>query len=64
VLLRRTRLGLLAAAELRDPERVDAVAGTLGEELGWSGSRISSEAEAWTAVSEAEGLDPSRALAK
>jgi glycerol-3-phosphate dehydrogenase len=64
VLLRRTRLGLLAAAELRDPGRVDGVADTLGKELGWSGSRISSEAEAWTAVSEAEGLDPSRALAK
>ena len=64
VLLRRTRLGLLAAPELRDADRVAAVAGTLGAELGWSGSRIKAEAEAWAGVTEAEGLDPAAALAK
>ena len=64
VLLRRTRLGLVAAPELRDRERVEAVAGTLGVELGWSGSRISAEVDAWSEVSAAEGLDPARALAK
>ena len=64
VLLRRTRLGLVAAPELRDGRRVAAVARTLGEELGWRRSRISSEAEAWAEVSRVEGLDPSAALAK
>jgi glycerol-3-phosphate dehydrogenase len=64
VLLRRTRVGLLAAPELRGGERVEAVAATLGRELGWSDSRISAEPEAWTRVSEAEGLDPGRALAR
>jgi len=63
VLLRRTRLGLVAEPGLRDAGRIEAVATTLGEELGWSGSRVSEQAEAWTGVAEAEGLDPSRALA-
>ncbi|HMA27566.1 MAG: glycerol-3-phosphate dehydrogenase C-terminal domain-containing protein, partial [Solirubrobacterales bacterium] len=64
VLLRRTRLGLLAAPELRDGDRVAAVAGRLGAELGWSGSRIKAEVEAWAGLTEAEGLDPAAALAK
>jgi glycerol-3-phosphate dehydrogenase len=64
VLLRRTRLALVAAPELRDGERIEAVAATLGGELDWSPSRIADEAAAWTRVSEAEGLDPSRALAQ
>jgi glycerol-3-phosphate dehydrogenase len=64
VLLRRTRLGLVAAPELRDRDRVAAVARTLGKELGWRRSRISAEAQAWDGVSRAEGLDPSAALAK
>ncbi|MGE5858833.1 MAG: glycerol-3-phosphate dehydrogenase/oxidase [Solirubrobacterales bacterium] len=64
VLLRRTRLGLLAAPELRDGDRVAAVAGRLGAELGWSGSRIKAEVEAWAGITEAEGLDPAAALAK
>src|SRR5262249_13206316 len=34
VLLRRTRLGLVAAPELRDAERIRVVAETLGAELG------------------------------
>jgi len=64
VLLRRTRLGLVAALELRDGERVDAVAAALGRELDWSASRVGAEAEAWKGVAEAEGLDPGRALAR
>jgi glycerol-3-phosphate dehydrogenase len=63
VLLRRTRLGLVAAKELRNGDRVEAVAAVLGDELGWSPSRVSDEAAAWNGVAEAEGLDPSSALA-
>jgi glycerol-3-phosphate dehydrogenase len=62
VLLRRTRLGLVAASELRDDARVRAVAETLGAELGWSPSRVAEETEAWGPVAEAEGLDPGRVL--
>jgi glycerol-3-phosphate dehydrogenase len=63
VLLRRTRLGLVGARELRDAERVEAVANALGGELGWSSSRVAEEVHAWSGVAEAEGLDPSRVLA-
>jgi glycerol-3-phosphate dehydrogenase len=63
VLLRRTRLGLLAATHLRDADAVAAVAQTLGGELGWSERRVGEEAEAWAGVARAEGLDPARALA-
>jgi glycerol-3-phosphate dehydrogenase len=58
VLLRRTRLGLLAAAELRDGEAPAAVGGLLGEELGWSASRVAAERDEWNRVADAEGLDP------
>jgi glycerol-3-phosphate dehydrogenase len=58
VLLRRTRLGLIAAVELRDPEPVARVAEVLGAELGWSKQRVAGEADAWRAVALAEGLDP------
>jgi glycerol-3-phosphate dehydrogenase len=64
VLLRRTRLGLVAEPELRDGKRVAAVASTIGGELGWSPSRVSEEAEGWARVAEAEGLDPSKVLAR
>jgi glycerol-3-phosphate dehydrogenase len=64
VLLRRTRLGLVAARELIDPELVGAIAGLLGEELGWERSRISAEAGAWSEVAAAEGLDPAGAPAR
>jgi glycerol-3-phosphate dehydrogenase len=64
VLLRRTRLGLVAAPELRDGSVAEAVAGLLGEELGWGGSRIAAEAEGWARVTEEEGLDPAHALAQ
>src|SRR5262249_47525932 len=64
VLLRRTRLGLLAAPQLRGVESVEKVARALGEELGWGGSRVAAEADAWVRIAGAEGLDPARALAK
>jgi glycerol-3-phosphate dehydrogenase len=58
VLLRRTRLGLIAAAELREPDSTLAVARLLGEELGWSESRAAAERDDWGRVAAAEGLDP------
>jgi glycerol-3-phosphate dehydrogenase len=64
VLLRRTRLGLVAAAELRDPDATLAVARLLGEELGWSESRVAVEQEEWSRVAAAEGLDPARTPAQ
>jgi glycerol-3-phosphate dehydrogenase len=64
VLLRRTRLGLVAAPELREPDATLAVARLLGEELGWSNSRVFAEREEWGRVAEAEGLDPSRTPAQ
>jgi glycerol-3-phosphate dehydrogenase len=63
VLLRRTRLGLLAAPELRSAEAVMPVAETLGGELGWSRRRVRAEAQAWVEVAEAEGIDPASANA-
>jgi glycerol-3-phosphate dehydrogenase len=60
VLLRRTRLGILAAAQLRETASVMPVAETIGEELGWSEDRVREEAEAWVAVARAEGVDPAR----
>ncbi len=47
VLLRRTRLGLLAAPQLRTAEAVRPVAAALGAELGWSRRQVKQEAEAW-----------------
>jgi glycerol-3-phosphate dehydrogenase len=61
VLLRRTRLGLVAAPGLRDPESVRAVAALMGAELGWPAERVTAETEAWPAVVAAEGLDPAGA---
>jgi glycerol-3-phosphate dehydrogenase len=60
VLLRRTRLGLVAAPELREPDATLAVARLLGEELGWSESRVAAEQQEWGRVADAEGLDPAR----
>jgi glycerol-3-phosphate dehydrogenase len=60
VLLRRTRLGLVAASELREGKRVEAVADLLGSELGWSPSRVADEVAAWGRVAAEEGLDPGR----
>ncbi len=58
VLMRRTRLGLVAAAGLRDPARPRAVAEAIGGELGWGKGRVDDEIEAWSKVVAAEGLDP------
>jgi glycerol-3-phosphate dehydrogenase len=61
VLLRRTRLGLLAAPQLRDADAVRPLAAVLGAELGWSRRQVKREAEAWpTALAEA-GADPAAA---
>jgi glycerol-3-phosphate dehydrogenase len=49
VLLRRTRLALLAAPQLRTADSVRPVAEVLGDELGWSRRRVRREAEAWVA---------------
>ena len=58
VLLRRTRLGVLAAPQLRDPATVRRVAEVLGAELGWSRRRVKQETEAWAVAVAAEGVDP------
>jgi glycerol-3-phosphate dehydrogenase len=58
VLLRRTRLGILAAPDLRDGQVPRKVAELLGGELGWSSKRIGEEAAAWAEVAAREGLDP------
>jgi glycerol-3-phosphate dehydrogenase len=58
VLLRRTRLGLLAAPQLRTAESARPVAEALGAELGWSAQRVEREAEAWPAAAAEAGIDP------
>jgi glycerol-3-phosphate dehydrogenase len=58
VLLRRTRLGLLAAGQLRaaDGVVVERVARALGAELGWDERRISLELERFRVEGELEGI--------
>jgi glycerol-3-phosphate dehydrogenase len=63
VLLRRTRLGLLAATQLRTAESVMPVAEILGEELGWRSKRVAAEAERWVEDAALEGIDPAGAPA-
>ena len=63
VLLRRTRLALVAAPQLRDPKSVLAVAEVLGRELGWDRGRVDAEAAGWPAELEAVGADPAGARA-
>jgi glycerol-3-phosphate dehydrogenase len=58
VLLRRTRLGLLAAPQLRTADAVRPVAEAMGAELGWSRRRVRREAEAWPAAAAEAGIDP------
>jgi glycerol-3-phosphate dehydrogenase len=58
VLLRRTRLGLLAAPQLRDADPVRAVAAAIGGELGWSRRQVKQAAEAWPAALAEAGADP------
>jgi glycerol-3-phosphate dehydrogenase len=64
VLLRRTRLGILAAPELRSAKAVRPVADALGAELGWSRRRRSREAEAWLEAAAREGVDPAAAAGR
>jgi glycerol-3-phosphate dehydrogenase len=58
VLLRRTRLGILAAPELRQAAAIRPVAEVLGAELGWSRRQVKKEAEAWSEAAALEGIDP------
>jgi glycerol-3-phosphate dehydrogenase len=58
VLLRRTRLGLLAAPQLRDADSVKAVAEAMGGELGWSRRARQAAAKAWPAAAAEAGIDP------
>jgi glycerol-3-phosphate dehydrogenase len=62
VLLRRTRLGILAAPALRDPEARRPIAAVLGAELGWSEARVTAEIAAWDDVAATEGVDPARGI--
>jgi glycerol-3-phosphate dehydrogenase len=61
VLLRRTRLGLLAAPELRSTEQLLPVAEAIGAELGWDRERVAEEAAAGVDELVAEGCDPAAA---
>jgi glycerol-3-phosphate dehydrogenase len=61
VLLRRTRLGILAAPQLRTAASARPVADVLGAELGWSRRRVKQEAEAWPRAAAEEGIDPASA---
>ncbi|MGD0198718.1 MAG: glycerol-3-phosphate dehydrogenase/oxidase [Solirubrobacteraceae bacterium] len=58
VLLRRTRLGLLAARELgfEDAPALAALASVIGEELGWDLPARRAEIERFVAEAEAEGI--------
>ena len=58
VILRRTRLGLLAAPQLRDADSVRAVAAAMGAELGWNRRQVKREAEAWPTAAAEAGIDP------
>jgi glycerol-3-phosphate dehydrogenase len=57
-LLRRTRLGLLAAGALtRDSDAARRVAQAMAPDLGWDERRVDAEVEAWLAEARAEGID-------
>jgi glycerol-3-phosphate dehydrogenase len=58
VLMRRTRLGLLAAREVCDPRGAVAlrVANAMAPELGWGERRAANEAAAWAREAGDEGL--------
>jgi glycerol-3-phosphate dehydrogenase len=64
VLLRRTRLGLLAARELTDGAGragpVGRVADAMGRELGWDATRVAREVERLEEEARAEGIAPGR----
>jgi glycerol-3-phosphate dehydrogenase len=60
VLLRRTRLGLLAGRELTTagagPAAPRRVAEAMGSALGWDGARIDAEVERFAQEARAEGI--------
>ena len=57
VLLRRTRLGILAARELAAPDGApERVAAAIGRELGWDAPRVAQEADRWREEARAEGI--------
>jgi glycerol-3-phosphate dehydrogenase len=58
VLMRRTRLGILAAPELTgdDAEAPRAVARAMAAELGWDDTRIEEELHDWRDLAAAEGI--------
>ncbi len=58
VLLRRTRLGLLAAPQLRGTAVAREVAAAMGDELGWSRRDVKRAAEAWPLAAAEAGIDP------
>ncbi|HMJ96220.1 MAG TPA: glycerol-3-phosphate dehydrogenase/oxidase [Thermoleophilaceae bacterium] len=60
VLLRRTRLGLLDARRLCEPEAAGplAVAQAMAGELGWDAAQVEQAVEAWRELARAEGLVP------
>jgi glycerol-3-phosphate dehydrogenase len=60
VLLRRTRLGLLDAHRLCEPDAEGArvVADAMAGQLGWHADRVERELETWREVARAEGLVP------
>jgi glycerol-3-phosphate dehydrogenase len=63
VLLRRTRLGLLAGRRLvKDEDAVKRVAQVMGGELDWNRRRVKQEAERWREAVAEEGLVTSAAL--
>jgi glycerol-3-phosphate dehydrogenase len=63
VLLRRTRLGLLAAPQLRGAESVREVADVLGGELGWDEDGVAAESDRWVEDARREGIDPAGVMA-
>ena len=56
VLLRRTRLGLLAARDVSRPAVLERIADVVGEELGWERARRAAELDGFAREAEAEGL--------
>jgi glycerol-3-phosphate dehydrogenase len=56
VLLRRTRLGLLAAREVCSDQVAGRVASALGSELGWDKARIGAEVARFREEAQAEGI--------
>ena len=56
VLLRRTRLGLLAAREVTADPVARRVAAAVAGELGWDGARVEAELRRFAAEAEAEGI--------